>query len=343
MKQLQRIARRLLGAAPSADTRLLLDRLERIEVLLSTGGPAQNRGADEGHPETELIRQIADRARGTQAATRRIEGNVQAVVRRLYLSGHLDAPYDLLARRFRILSQNDEDGLTWALFDLIGSTDRRFVELGAGSNGGNSGFLAQDCGWSGLMVEANAGRVARLTERFDTGRVATVQSWITREGVNGLLRTHGLSGDIDLLSIDIDGNDYWVWEALDVVSPRVVVIEFNPAFGSSHTVVVPYNTGFVRGGGAELPHAYYGASLGALTTLAETKGYRLVLVEPSGINAYFLRRDIHPQLPAIAAACAYERSRARMVAAKEGDLDLVATFRAAGLPLVDVTSIARKE
>jgi len=154
VNQLQRIARRLL-----------LERLERLEVLLS-----QNRCADEGYPETELIRQVADCARRTQAATRRIEGNVQAVVRRLYLGGHLDAPYDFLVRRFQILSQNDEDGLTWALLD------RRIVELRARFNVGNQRFLAQDCGWSGLVVEANAGRVAHLTERFDTERVATGQS-----------------------------------------------------------------------------------------------------------------------------------------------------------------------
>src|SRR5688572_32715393 len=131
---------------------------------------------------------------------------IPAIVRRLYLDGvALPPPYDLLSQRFGYLSQNEEDGLLLALFKRIGTTDRRFVEIGCGMNGGNSGFLAQECGWRGLMVDAKTASIDKVTVRFKGHPVQTVKQRVTREGVNVLLEKFGFTGEIDLLSIDIDG------------------------------------------------------------------------------------------------------------------------------------------
>ena len=334
--RLRALLQLLLGASSARETNEVLRRLRRIEAgldALTTAG-AGRKGSEPERLLTEINRQV----RGIQSSARRTDGNVQTLIRRAYLDTPLDPPHDLLTHRFRIQSQNDEDGITLALFRRVGVVDRRFVELGAGTNGGNSGFLAQECGWSGLLVEANEARVTRLEQRFNTARVSVKGAWITRESVNDLLTEHECTGDIDLVSIDIDGNDYWVWEALTAARPRVVIVEFNAAFGATRQVVVPYDAAFSRET-RELPHAYYGASLGALAGLAERKGYRLVLVEPRGINAYFVRNDVGPDLEGVTAEAAYHQSAAGMGAAKVTEAfpngDAVAAFQADGLPLVD--------
>jgi hypothetical protein len=197
------------------------------------------------------------------------------------------------------LSQNEEDGITLALVNLVGDTNRRFVEIGAGINGGNTGFLAEVCGWTGSMVDGSPARADRLHARFAKYGVRTAGAWITTENINQLVSDNGLTGDIDLLSLDIDGNDYWVWQRLDACSPRIVILEFNAAFGPDRAVTVPYDPAFDRATFASFTRRYYGASLAALARLGREKGYRLVLVEPRGVNAYFLRNDVGPDIPAV--------------------------------------------
>jgi hypothetical protein len=161
---------------------------------------------------------------------------LDGLTRRLVLDpDKLSYPERLTAQRFPGLSQNGEDGILLALFGVIGADERRFAELGCGTNGGNSGFLAYELGWSGLMVDADETCVAACRHLQPPSRVDVVQAWITREGVNDLLTEHGIEGEIDLLSIDIDGNDYWIWEAITVVTPRVVVIEYNAGFPSARS------------------------------------------------------------------------------------------------------------
>jgi hypothetical protein len=227
---------------------------------------------------------------------RKIDDNVDALVRHTFLNGRLPEPQAMLARRFRGLSQHEEDGITVALFDRIGADTRRFVEIGAGVNGGNSGFLAKECGWTGLMLEIDPGRVSRLQRRFAPA-VRVVAAQVTRENVNELVTAHGLAGDIDLLSIDIDSIDYWVWEHLSVCRPRLVIVEYNPLFGTERAVTVPYDPQFNRRR-FDVPLAsYYGASLPALAKLGARKGYRLALLEPRGVNAFFVRDDLARDLP----------------------------------------------
>ena len=229
---------------------------------------------------------------------RKIEYNVDALVRHTFLDGQLSEPHATLARRFRGLSEHEEDGITVALFQRVGAATHRFVEIGAGVNGGNCGFLAKELGWTGLMVDGDADRAARLQRRFAPA-VAVVQARVTRENVNDLIAAHGLAGDIDLLSIDIDGIDYWVWEQLTACRPRVVIVEYNPFLGADRAVTVPYDPAFNRHRFAVPRSAYYGASLPALVKLGTRKGYRLVLVEPRGVNAFFVRADLAADVPAL--------------------------------------------
>ena len=155
---------------------------------------------------------------------RHVEHNVNSLVRHEYVDQvALPFPHNVLSQRFHVWSQNEEDGITLALVKMVGSTTRRFVELGAGTNGGNTGFLAETCGWTGLMVDGSQANAEQLVARFSQFGVVVKGSWITTDNVNLLVRDSGMSGEIDLLSLDIDGNDYWIWQRLDACSPRIVV------------------------------------------------------------------------------------------------------------------------
>lgn len=255
---------------------------------------------------------------------------IPAIIRKLYLEGaELPPPYDLLSERFGYLSQNEEDGLLLALFKRIGTTDCRFVEIGCGMNGGNSGFLAQECGWSGLMVDAKSASIEKVTVRFKGHPVRTIKQRVTREGVNILFQKFGFTGEIDLLSIDIDGMDYWVWEAVDACSPRVVAIEYNWLFGPERAVTIPYSSEFDLG--AIGNRGYRGASLAALAHLGRSKGYRLVATER--VNAFFLRNDLAPHVREIEVARGY-RAPLNIARGK----DVFQKIAKAGLPLVDVVT-----
>jgi len=260
---------------------------------------------------------------------------LNAIVRSHYvLDSPIPAPRALSARRFRLHSQNEEDGVTLALLEAAGVTTRRFVEIGSGGSGGNSAVLAFEFGWSGLMVDASKEAIAALRYRA-TGYpgVTVIHRFVTTDTVNHMLDKHGLTGEIDFLSIDVDSIDYWLLEALSVCSPRVLVMEYNALFGPERRVTLP-NAPVPK----QAPKGYTGASLAALTTLAERKGYRLVLCEEAGINAFFLRHDVAPSIPGITVADAYRPwlERRDLDDRLQKDIDIFQVTADAGLPLVEV-------
>jgi len=280
----------------------------------------------------KAIREFNERFERLERSIRDLKQNVDlvpALLRKMYLEGvELDPPYDLQAERFSFSSQSDEDGLVLALFKRIGVTSRRFVELGCGMNGGNSGFLASECGWHGLMVDARDDAIRKIVVRFTGHHVIARHRLLTREDVNAFLTESGFAGEIDLLSIDIDGVDYWLWEALTACNPRLVVIEYNWLFGPERAVTVPYDPQFRVGGAGT--RSYRGASLAALVHLGKAKGYRLVATER--VNAFFVRNDIAPDVPAIDVARGYRAPKEM-----EDSQDVFGKIERAGLTLVTVT------
>jgi hypothetical protein len=221
-----------------------------------------------------------------------------------------------------------------ALLAAAGGSGRRFVEIGSGSTGGNSAVLAYEFGWSGLMVDASRKAIDQLREqlRHNPG-VIPVAALVTPDTVNPLLRTHGFTGDVEFMSIDVDSIDYWLFDALDACSPRVLVLEYNALFGSERAVTVPNRP---KPSGA--PKSYFGASLAALEKLGRTKGYRLVLCEDAGVNAFFLRRDVAPAIPGLAPAQAFRHRQDRhdVLGVQRLDGDVFAHLAGLGLPLVEV-------
>jgi len=214
---------------------------------------------------------------------------------------------------FRVFSQWGEDGLIQYLLDRVPVPNKVFVEFGVENYvESNTRFLALNDRWAGLVMDGSPENIDFI--RRDTVSwacdVTAVAAFITRENINGLLESNGIRGDIGLLSIDIDGNDYWVWEAIQCISPRIVICEYNSLFGSAARVTTPYDPAFIRGK-AHHSTVYYGASIAALQALGCSKGYTLVGGNSAGNNAFFVRNDLMANINPVSAAEAYQQARFR--------------------------------
>lgn len=199
---------------------------------------------------------------------------------------------------FKQYSQNMEDGILLFIFSLIGSSKKNCVEICA-SNGirCNTANLIINHGWKGLLFDGDAKLIEEGQSFYNKHPNAFtlppkfVQAWVTKENVNELIESNGVKGDIDLLSLDLDGVDYWIWNEITCIQPRVVVAEIQCIWGNDRSVTVPYSPDFkaqfFNGFGI-----YSGASMPAFVSLAKKKGYRLIGVEPYGFNAFFMRNDI---------------------------------------------------
>jgi hypothetical protein len=191
----------------------------------------------------------------------------------------------------QIFSQNGEDGILCEIFKRIGTQTKFFVEFGAanGLENNTTALLLEN--WQGLWMEGGQQLVKTAHEKFrcfvESGKLKIQNEFIHAENIESLFKKNGVPADLDLLSIDIDGNDYWVWKAITNYSPRVVCIEYNAAFGPSLPWIMEYNAQHIWRGSR-----YQGASLKSLETLALEKGYHLVGCDFLGVNAFFVRKDL---------------------------------------------------
>ena len=199
---------------------------------------------------------------------------------------------------FKVYSKHGGDGILAFIFSKIGTTNRTFIEIGVEDGTEcNTANLSLNFGWNGLMIDANDKWVAAARSLFSSklGEKATkvkiVNSFINAENINQAFTMAGIKGDIDLLSIDIDSNDYWVWKSVSVVNPRVVVMEYNSAFGLN-SFTIRYDPDFHYQKSYQKSPLYFGASLSAINKLAKEKGYTLVACDLHGHDAFFVRKDI---------------------------------------------------
>jgi hypothetical protein len=214
---------------------------------------------------------------------------------------------------FKVFSQWGEDGIIQYLVHRVPVERPIFVEFGVENyTESNTRFLAINNGWSGLVIDGSAENIAfiRRDPIYWSNNIKAEHSFITAENINDILGRNGISGDIGLLSVDIDGNDYWVWEAINVISPRLVVCEYNSLFGPTAQVTTPYDPGFVRDR-AHHSKVFYGASISALTALAARKGFTLVAANSAGNNVFFVRNDIVGSFQPLTPQVAYRQSRFR--------------------------------
>lgn len=247
-------------------------------------------------------------------------GQMQTQLERLQLAvGRLEGMVrardhgDFQSHEFGVFSQWGEDGLIDHLVSQVPIERPWFVEFGVEDyREANTRYLLMTRNWRGLVIDGSQANIAAIKAddiswRFE---LEARSAFITRDNINTLIGDAGFAGDIGLLSVDIDGNDYWVWEAIDIVSPRIVVAEYNSLWGPERALTVPYDPAFVRGR-KHHSNLYYGASITALTRLAERKGYALVGGNSAGNNVFFVRDDVRGALPAVTPLAAYRRAAFR--------------------------------
>jgi hypothetical protein len=197
---------------------------------------------------------------------------------------------------FRVFSQWGEDGIVQYLLSRIDVGRKVFVEFGVQNYlESSTRFLLVNNNWSGLVIDGGDEYIQYIRNDpiYWQYNLKSECAFITKDNINALIAKNGISGEIGLLSVDIDGNDYWVWEAIDVVQPVLTVVEYNARFGPEASVSIPYSPDFVRSR-AHPSMLYFGASLQALCHLGRRKGYAFVGCNTAGNNAFFVRKDRLP-------------------------------------------------
>jgi hypothetical protein len=251
---------------------------------------------------------------------------------------------------FKIFSQWGEDGILQYLSKAIGLRHKTFIEFGVESfMEANCRFLLMKDNWSGYVIDGSPSNIAKLKNSYFYWKhhIDAVDAFITKDNINDLLAGSRFDEDLGILSIDIDGNDYFVLEAINTFRPRILICEYNDTFGATRKISVPYDPNFFRTR-KHYSNLYYGASLPAITFLANRKGYSLVGTNSNGCNAFFVRDDsLNEKVTVLTAAQAFSPSKIRQSRDKRGNLSFLARGdrlkEMRGLPVVNVETGAMEE
>jgi hypothetical protein len=240
-----------------------------------------------------LSEKLRGRLRQIASLEKRMQSMQEALGRIEARQLQLTPAQDIRLKEFRVFSQWGEDGIIQHLVSELKIERSVFVEFGVENyTESSTRFLLINNNWSGLVIDGGAENIdfIRNDPIYWRYNLKAEHSFITRDNINQLIAQNGIKGEIGLLSVDIDGNDYWVWEAIDVVQPLITIVEYNARFGPDAAVTVPYQADFVRDT-AHHSMLYYGASLSALCLLGKRKGYTFVGCNSAGNNAFFVRTD----------------------------------------------------
>ena len=200
---------------------------------------------------------------------------------------------DLSNLEFSVFSQWGEDGIISWLIDTIYNVPESFIEFGVENYlESNTRYLLFDRNWSGLILDGSSKNISEIKKsnyywKYD---LQAQQGFITAENINDIIKESEISNEIGLLSIDIDGNDYWVWKAINCINPVIVVIEYNALLGDQKPISIPYEPDFIRSS-KHFSNIYFGASLKAMRDLGHEKGYKFIGTNSNGVNAFFVRND----------------------------------------------------
>jgi hypothetical protein len=284
-------------------------------------------------PMWAKVQQLERKMELMQAALGRIEERQVAA----------SSPRTVQDLEFQVSSQWGEDGILHYLTTHVAISSRTFIEFGVETFvEANCRWLLTQHNWSGLVLDGSEANIAAIKRDpiYWRHNLKAVQAFVTAEYINSLIEKNGLSGEVGILSVDVDGVDYWIWKAIDCVNPAIVVAEYNGLFGSERAVTVPYDPAFDRSK-AHFSCSYYGASLGGLTALAREKGYALVASNSAGNNAFFVRRDLlNDAVREVTVTDAYVRRNFREARAADGTLAFSTfeeeTAMIAHLPVVEV-------
>ncbi len=270
-----------------------------------------------------IIREVVA-ARSSAAAAAETQRQLLAVAADTAVRGLLDTPKYQDPRRLnryeaQVFSQSGEDGILGEIFRRIGTTDRRFVEIGVGNGLENNTAYLLAQGWHGTWIDGSARALAEARGHFRDplarGELAIQESMVTAENVGPTLQALGVPPAFDLLSIDVDRNTWYVWQALANYRPRAVVIEYNSTIPPTDEWVVRYDAA---------KHwnrtNYFGASLKSCEVLGRRLGYLLVGCNLAGTNAFFVGEELagHHFLEPYSAENHYEPPRYWLARVRQG-------------------------
>jgi hypothetical protein len=252
---------------------------------------------------------------------------------------------DIKDYEFKVFSQWGEDGIIQYLISALNIRNKTFIEFGVEDfSESNCRFLLMNNNWSGFVIDGSSSNIARLQSSyyFWKYQLNAVDAFITKDNINELVRLSGFDEDLGVLSVDLDGIDYFVLEAIEAYKPRILICEYNAVFGPIRKITVPYDEKFFRTQ-KHYSNLYFGASLGALVFLAKRKGYSLVGTNTAGVNAFFVRDDLlNEKVQPITLENGYTSSKFRESRNKDGYLTLVAGEERikviAGLDVLNVES-----
>lgn len=244
---------------------------------------------------------------------------------------------------FKVFSQWGEDGILQYLVREVAIENRTFIEFGVEDfSESNCRFLMMKDHWRGFVIDGSAENIRRIRSSYYFWRydLVAVEAFITRETINELLARSGMDYDLGILSVDIDGNDYHVLAAITGFRPRILICEYNPAFGQDRALTVPYRADFQRTR-AHHSNLYWGASLPAFHLWAQRHGYVFIGTNDAGNNAFFIRADsMTDALCRLAAHAAPARSHFRESRDSDGRMTYLAPSDARraikGMPVIDL-------
>ncbi|SDS02241.1 hypothetical protein [Gramella sp. MAR_2010_147] len=224
---------------------------------------------------------------------------------------------------FKVFSQWGDDGIIQYLINHLSIENKSFIEFGVEDyQEANTRFLLVNDNWSGLVLDGSSENILKIKkdEIFWKYDLRVKNAFITAENINEIIKEEGIEGEIGILHIDIDGNDYWIWKALEVVDPIIMIVEYNSVFGSKRAITIPYSDDFYRFK-AHYSGLYAGASLKALCDLAEKKGYDFIGCNSAGNNAYFVKKGYCKDLKILDPETGYIESKFRESRDENGKLN----------------------
>jgi hypothetical protein len=229
----------------------------------------------------------------------------------------------LLDYEFKVFSQWGEDGIIQRLTKILEIKNRTFIEFGVENFcEANCRFLLMKDNWRGFVIDGSAKNVKEIRNSYFYWKYSlnAMDAFITRDNINDLLAKSGFDADLGILSVDLDGNDYYVLEAISNFRPRILICEYNAVFGATRKISVPYNPSFIRTN-KHSSNLYWGASLAAVTFLANKNGYALVGTNSVGSNAFYVRNDLLTEkMDVLCTGDAYVPSMFRESRDSEGNL-----------------------
>ena len=240
-------------------------------------------------------------------------------------------PKSLSDIEFKVFSQWGEDGILEYILSKIPIENKFFIEFGVENyNESNTRFLMMNRNWAGLIIDGSKVNIDYVKNRdyFWKYDLTAIDSFITKENINDLLSHQlkylGIDSNIGLLSVDIDGVDYWVLNEINCINPSIIICEYNSIFGNKQPLTVPYDQEFIRGN-KHHSNLYFGANLKAFDNLLDERGYVYIGNNMQNSNAFFVKKELAEKyLPNLLNnILPFESSRFRESRDKDGKLNFL--------------------